>query len=277
MLCVLSFTRWPINALEEASTGYAHLTLVNSAYTLTVFESTFTKLASWMKPRILHPAVQLPDEAEIQEANMAWRTHLPEDLAKFCSDQDCTAIFLSINRFERKKGLPLSLQALSHIQQKGSPAKYKLVLAGGYDERLAENREHLIELKNLARELGIEEDVYFITSFSDAEKKLLLSMCSAVVYTPENEHFGIVPLEAMSYGKLVIACDSGGPKESVVEGETGFLCAPRPEAFALAMLKIASDRMNMESDAVRNHAQMNFSRTVFGRKLNNMIGELVGE
>lgn len=277
MLCVPSFTRWPINALEEASTGYAHATFVNSAYTLTVFEGTFTTLASWMKPEILHPAVQLPNEAEVEEAEMSWRSDLPTDLAAFCSDQECAATFLSINRFERKKGLPLALQALSNLQRKGSSTKYRLVLAGGYDERLMENREHLGELKTLVQELGIEEVVYFMTSFSDAEKKLLLAMCSAIIYTPENEHFGIVPLEAMSFGKVVIACDSGGPKESIVEGKTGLLCAPKPEAFALAMQKVASGRMGIDSRAVRSHVQSNFARNVFGRKLNNAIEGLVGE
>ena len=36
------------------------------------------------------------------------------------------------------------------------------------------------------------------------------------------EHFGIVPLEAMSVGTPVIAVDSGGPKETVENEETGF-------------------------------------------------------
>ena len=39
-----------------------------------------------------------------------------------------------------------------------------------------------------------------IQSFTDAERGSLLSAACAVVYTPMNEHFGIVPLEAMAAG-----------------------------------------------------------------------------
>lgn len=35
----------------------------------------------------------------------------------------------------------------------------RLVIAGGYDSRLAENREYLLELKDLAAELGLTEKV----------------------------------------------------------------------------------------------------------------------
>jgi glycosyltransferase involved in cell wall biosynthesis len=46
-----------------------------------------------------------------------------------------------------------------------------------------------------------------------------------LVYTPEEEHFGIVPVEAMSQGIPVIALDSGGPRETVIDGVTGWLCS----------------------------------------------------
>lgn len=35
---------------------------------------------------------------------------------------------------------------------------------------------------------------------------------------------------------------SGGPTESIVHGETGFLCAPEPLAFATAMRRLLQDR-----------------------------------
>lgn len=75
-------------------------------------------------------------------------------------------------------------------------------------------------------------------SFTDPQRTSLLAACLAVVYTPENEHFGIVPLEAMAAARPVLACNSGGPKESVLDGSTGFLREPEPGAFADAMARL---------------------------------------
>ena len=81
--------------------------------------------------------------------------------------------------------------------------------------------------------------VTLIRSFTDAERSALLVAAAAVVYTPANEHFGIVPLEAMAAGRPVLACNSGGPTESVQHGRTGLLAAPEAAAFACAMAQLA--------------------------------------
>ncbi len=44
---------------------------------------------------------------------------------------------------------------------------------------------------------GARVQVVFLPSFSEAERGVLLGHARGVVYTPHEEHFGIVPLEAM--------------------------------------------------------------------------------
>ena len=60
-----------------------------------------------------------------------------------------------------------------------------------------------------------------------------------MLYTPANEHFGIVPVEAMHLGCVVIACNSGGPLESIADEETGFLRKPEAAIWAKQIAKIA--------------------------------------
>ena len=176
-------------------------------------------------------------------------------------------ILLSINRYERKKDVGLGIRAFAQMRARAPPALAKdlhLVLAGGYDTRVAENVEHYRELQQVAVEEGLVTSgtaygtdvskvlpglpprpkdapplpydqvqssgpITFLRSFTDEQKAYLLAVTSAVVYTPAGEHFGIVPLECMAAFRPVIAVNSGGPVESVVNGTTGFLCPPTAE------------------------------------------------
>ena len=126
--------------------------------------------------------------------------------------------FLSINRYERKKNIGLAIRAFARL---GNTTTARLIIAGGYDHRVAENVEHYQELLNLADDLQVSDKVVFLQSPSDQEKVWLLRNCSSLVYTPAGEHFGIVPLESMYCNTPVIAVNSGGPTETVLHGQTG--------------------------------------------------------
>ncbi|CAI7873510.1 unnamed protein product [Closterium sp. NIES-54] len=120
---------------------------------------------------------------------------------------------------------------------------------------------------------GVASDVLFLTSINDLLKAQLLACCTAVVYTPPNEHFGIVPLEAMAASKPVVACNSGGPTESILDGATGFLCSPNPTSFAAAMTLLWADLSRAASmgQVARAHVEERFSRKVFGDRLQEIL------
>ena len=112
-------------------------------------------------------------------------------------------------------------------------------MLGGYDNRVAENAQYHAELDSLASSLGLQTatsktvisalsipdsiDVLFLLSVPSAFKQTLLSAASLLLYTPSHEHFGIVPVEAMHAGLPVLAVNTGGPLETIVEGKTGWL------------------------------------------------------
>ncbi|XP_022142931.1 alpha-1,3/1,6-mannosyltransferase ALG2 isoform X1 [Momordica charantia] len=260
--------RKPIDLIEESTTGMADLILVNSKFTASTFANTFKHLnAQGIRPAVLYPAVNVDQFDEPHSSNSYIYNHLRLG-------------FLSINRFERKKNIGLAISAFAKlgtleggILQDYNAADVSLIIAGGFDKRLRENVEYLEELRNLAEREGVSDQVTFITSCSTLERNALLSQCLAVLYTPEDEHFGIVPLEAMAAYKPVIACNSGGPVETIKNGTTGFLCSPNPQEFSLAMAKLIQDpqmaaRMGREA---RQHIIESFSTRIFGQNLNRFL------
>lgn len=270
--------RAPLNWIEEWTTGKADCVLVNSEFTASTFGSTFRRLQA----RGLHPAVLYPAVDVHQFDNVL---HDPPDVTFISGLPADGQIFLSINRFERKKNIDLAIKAFATLMRQQENAlvssvrreNVRLVVTGGYDKRLAENREYLQELRTLAKEEGVLEQVIFAPSCSTVQKNELLAACVCVLYTPMNEHFGIVPLEAMAAKTPVVACASGGPKESVLHAKTGYLCEPTRESFASAMGLILQDSSRAETmgkDA-RKHVEENFSRQVFGERLNAIIHNLL--
>jgi len=190
------------------------------------------------------------------------------------------SILLSINRFERKKNIALAIEAFAILKQRLEDAtfeKLQLVLAGGYDPRLRENIDYVEELKKLAQQLGVDQQVSFKLSFTEEERSILLSRCLFLLYTPEGEHFGIVPVETMYASRPVIAVNSGGPLESILDGQTGFLCEPNPEAFATAMRKLLVNpelREQMGASG-RKRVKEKFSLQSFSDFLDHVISEMV--
>ncbi|PSR96413.1 Alpha-1,3/1,6-mannosyltransferase [Actinidia chinensis var. chinensis] len=274
--------RKPIDFLEETTTGMADLILVNSKFTATTFANTFKHLdARGLKPSVLYPAVNADQFDEPHASKLS---------------------FLSINRFERKKNIDLAVSAFAMLHSLQGDvlhgpnvADATLTVAGkslclflalvqlslnslrfglgGFDKRLRENVEYLEELKSLAEREGVSHQVKFVTSCSTAERNTLLSQCLCVLYTPKDEHFGIVPLEAMAAHKPVVACNSGGPVETIKNGATGFLCNPNPQEFALAMAKFVQDPQMAEGMGAeaRKHVTESFSTKIFGQRLNQIL------
>lgn len=155
-----------------------------------------------------------------------------------------------------------------------------LVIAGGYDPRLEENVQVHEELKSRAEELGLSDRVVFLRSISNDERILLLENTKILLYTPENEHFGIVPVEAMYMGCIALACNSGGPLESVEHGKTGYLMPPNSEVWGKQITQILNGS-RLEMQKMRENAKTRvierFTFRVFASQLDNVLKRMVGQ
>ncbi|KAG1711059.1 hypothetical protein DVH05_013775 [Phytophthora capsici] len=271
LLCIRSNSPWkrmyrvPLDYLEEITTAASDIFVANSKFSRGVFQEAFPSLQS-KKLGVLYPPVDVNAYKATAEANV---------------ERD-SGLFVSLNRFERKKNVALAIEALVELRNRLPTDEFqrvKLIVAGGYDPLNTENKEHLIELQDIVANHGLGEHVEFRTSVSNSMKLELLRKAHAILYTPDREHFGIVPVEAMACGTPVIAVSSGGPLESIADGETGFLCEQKPQAFAEAMIELCGPKNSIrvvEMGACgRLRAQKIFSLETFGDTLQGLVNEAV--
>ncbi|PGH09760.1 alpha-1,3/alpha-1,6-mannosyltransferase [Blastomyces parvus] len=203
-------------------------------------------------------------------------------------------ILLSINRFERKKDVGLAIRAYHGLGEEGRQGT-RLIIAGGYDNRVHENVQYHTDLDDLATGLGLRTatsktvisalsipdsiEVLFLLSVPSAFKQVLLSAATLLVYTPSYEHFGIVPVEAMHAGLPVLAVNNGGPLETIVEGKTGWLRAANAiEEWTAVMHKALWEMDAQEAAVIRANAkervEKEFSLQAMGDRLEAEIQDM---
>ncbi len=126
------------------------------------------------------------------------------------SKADETATLVHISNFRPVKRICDVVKIFSIVRSQ-RPAE--LLMVGDGPERAHAER--------LARELGVDSDVYFLGKQLDIDK--ILHESDILLQPSETESFGLTPLEAATACTPVIATNVGGLPEVIVNGETGFL------------------------------------------------------
>ena len=136
----------------------------------------------------------------------------------------------AVSRLAPLKRLSMLIEALANPLAAG----IRCVIAGEGEERRA--------LEDAIVAKGLSMRVTLAGRIEDHELLEHLAKCRAVCFPPYDEDYGFVTAEAFACHKPVVTCsDSGGPAELVVDGVTGKVCAPRPEALALALRELMED------------------------------------
>jgi len=138
-----------------------------------------------------------------------------------------TPTFSYLGRLKKYKGVDLVIRAFARVQRRDA----LLEIAGAGDYRP--------QLEHLARSLDLGHRVRFLGFVSETEKLDLLRRSWAVALASPKEGWGLTNVEAEACGTPVVASDSPGIRESVRNGETGFL-VPHGDVTALAA---AMDRL----------------------------------
>lgn len=139
-----------------------------------------------------------------------------------------------------------------------------------------------VTTKNIVTALNVPTDieVLFLLSVPNQLKSMLLNSAKLLVYTPSNEHFGIVPLEAMLAQVPVLAANSGGPLETVVDGRTGWLRSPEKisdwtEVMQQVLQEMPDSQLERMGVAGRERVTTEFSETRMASRLDQELEEMI--
>ena len=202
------------------------------------------------------PALVVPPGIDVA------RFRPPADAAERLAARDALGvprdarIVLGASRLVPRKGFDVLVDVLADL-----PADVLLVLVGGGRDR-----------KRLERRVatrGVGERVHFLGRVSDEEVPLahraadvFAMLCRDRWGGLEAEGFGIVFLEAGASGLACVAGRSGGSHEAVLDGQTGYVVAPRDHtAVAGALRRLLDDpalRARLGA-AARAHAEADWS------------------
>lgn len=121
-----------------------------------------------------------------------------------------------LGRLVPEKGLQILLEAFPLILREIPGACLLVAGRGPYEE----------ELKQKARDLGIDHRVKFVGFVDDTGRNRILAGADLAVFPSIYEPFGIVALEAMAAGVPMIISDTGGLGEIIEHGVEGYKVQP---------------------------------------------------
>jgi glycosyltransferase involved in cell wall biosynthesis len=127
-------------------------------------------------------------------------------------------------------------------------------------------------LRLLAKELAIADDITFTGFLYDLT--LFYSKVDVLVLTSDYEPFGLVIVEAMNYGRAVIAANVDGVPEVVTDGKTGYLVpADDINAYAEKIIYLARNpkvRRKM-GETARQQIKERFSKSRYQQELISLL------
>ena len=136
---------------------------------------------------------------------------------------------LTVTRLERVKRVALAIQAMQHVDR-----PTKLLIAGDGTARA--------ELERAIEDYGLSGRVTLLGRVDDAALIELYAGARALLFTPFDEDYGYVTLEAFLSRKPVITTvDAGGPLEFVEDGVNGLVTEPTADAIATAVNDLGGD------------------------------------
>jgi phosphatidylinositol alpha-1,6-mannosyltransferase len=223
-------------------------------------------IAAGLDPKrihLVHPGVNIPDQCIDPQIAEGW-----------CRSHDIVPqqFMISVGRLTQRKGLvEFVLNSLPSIVDRfpeaclvvvGEEPRNSATSCNGYTNRLLE----------AARSSGVLDNLKLLGSITDEELTWAFAAAKLHVFPVldqkgDMEGFGMVAIEAASFGVPTIAFSVGGVVDAVLCDVSGDLIEPGDyQAMDNAIIEVLNGERNYDREAIRNFAD-DFSWPRFGTKL----------
>lgn len=224
--------RWYGNIINHYLRMYDFKTSQKVDYFIANSEETKRRIWKFYRreAEVIYPPVKLIETVE------------SKNIPNFSEEKD---YYLCVNRLASAKHIEIAIKAANkmmlplYVVGKGTEKKYLQSIAG--------------------------KTVKFFGEVSDLELQKLYKNSKAYIFCAKDEDFGIAPVEAMGFGKPVIAYESGGVIETVIEGKTGVLFNELTEEALEGAIK-RLQKITINKDECKKQAEK-FSKENFAKKI----------
>jgi len=173
--------------------------------------------------------------------------------------------FFSLGFLTYKKGMDLLIEAFN--LGKDQLKDVELLIGGAGEE--------MNNLKALINKYKLSKNVLLLGELNREEVAKNMNKCDCFILTSRHETFGIVYIEAMNYGKPVIASITGGP-DTFLNEKCGLLVENENiEAIKNAMINMYKNYKTYDSNYISNFCKNNFSEGVIANRLISMYREVI--
>ena len=175
---------------------------------------------------------------------------------------------LVIARHIPHKNLPRVLKAFSIFKSLNKNfSDYKLKIAGSFHKRYTPH------YKRICKELGLDNDCYWLDWISEKEKINLLNRCKALIVPSLWEGFGLPVLEALACGTPTLASNKGAMKE-ILGDNTLFFDPYSANSIANAMYETANSNLENQFREFGPNRAAEYSWSKAAKKIEKIISKI---
>lgn len=168
---------------------------------------------------------------------------------------------LSMTRLVEGKGIDAVIRALALLDK-----QYTLIIAGtGALE---------CQLKELVRDLSLNDRVTFVGWVDYTKKFELLEGADVFCLPSRNDSFGMVYLEAMAVGVPIVALNHGAIPDVVRDGKDGVLIADESPVVVANAIRMVAKRGAFNPDEIKDSFSKRYDNKLL---ISKFLGELKNE